>query len=206
MRKLLALVVLVSVFSCKKAAPPPPVVSIDVAAVNAVVPEPFRAKLVFEKRDLPAESMRGKTVFTVAAPKSWVLDEFQLPDTASLHPPYGMDSGYGNGTALKLSSACGGLCEEKDWAKVAAENLSRFGSPPKILRDEKTATSLLRVAEADLGLYFEYSFWYPGATQYFECNVTLLREAGNDEAPDPRTALAPFEQACKAVNVALAKP
>lgn len=205
MRTTLVMWVGLTVLGCTKAAPPPPVVNIDLTAINAAVPEAFREKLKFEKRELTSKSMSGDVVFTFAAPATWVFDDWQLPGMVSLHPPYGMGSGYGNGTAVKVSSACGGACVAKDWAPVAAENLLKFGTPPKTLREEKGAQSLLRVSEGEVEIYFEYSFWYPGSTQYFECNVTLMKEVGDDEQPDPRLALAPFEQACKAVNVAFVK-
>ncbi len=205
MNKTLALCLCLSVLGCTKATPPPPVVNIDVAAINAAVPEAFREKLKFEKRELTGKSMSGDVVFTFAAPATWLSDGMQLPGAVSLHPPYAMNSGYGNGTSVEVSSSCGGACVAKDWAQVAATEQLKFGTPPKTLREEKGAQSLLRVSESETSLWFEYAFWYPGSTQYFRCKVTLMKSGLDDEQPDPRVALAPFEQACKAVNITLVK-
>lgn len=185
--------------SCRKATPPaPPTVNIDVDGTNAAVPANLRDKLKFGKRQLIAKSTTGTVTYSLAAPMEWVEDGNQLPGEVELHPPY--EQGFGNLTHLRLKSSCGGACVAKDWAPVAAAELSKFGSPVTTVREEKLPQSHLRLTDAGDTLYFEYAFWYPGSTQYFSCDATLSNGA-LPGSPDPRPALADFENACRAVNV-----
>lgn len=194
----LSLIAFVGLACSKPAPPPPPVVTIDVDGVNGAVPAPLRSKITFGKRDLTAKSMLGSVTFSLAVPNGWVQEAFQLPGQVELHPPY--DQGFGNLTRLRLKSDCGGECVAKDWAPVAAANLSKFGSPVKTVREEKAPGSHLRVTDDGETLYLEYAFWYPGSTRYFSCEAGLAKN-GSPENPDARPALAAFEKACRAVNV-----
>lgn len=187
--------------------PPPPVVTIDLAAINAAVPVAWKQKIVFAQRELTAKSMSGDVTYTLAAPTAWTADSMQLPGSVSVHPPYGLDSGFNNFTGLKIGSSCEGACVPKDWAAVAAKGFSKFGegAEERVVRDEKKATSHLRITETKDTTYLEYAFWYPGSSRYFKCNATL----GVSQMPDtvdPRPAMAAFEKACQSVNVTLPEP
>ncbi|MDQ3368834.1 MAG: hypothetical protein M3680_25705 [Myxococcota bacterium] len=183
--------------SSKDAAPP--TVPIDAAAVNALVPAAFKDKVVFEQREVEEErGRRSKTVYTLAAPKSWQPGEMKM--FAKLAPP--SEDGFGNRTGLSLGSNCDGACEAKDWAKVSEKvNFSQFRTGYKIVKDEVGKASHLMVAEDDDSLHITYAWWAAGATSYHTCSVTLARSFMNSDGPDPRTAAPAFEKACQAVTV-----
>ena len=59
--------------ACGGGSKSPPAAKIDAAAVNALVPAALQGKLVFEEKSVDEErGRRSKTVYTLAAPKTWV--------------------------------------------------------------------------------------------------------------------------------------
>jgi hypothetical protein len=175
----------------------PPAVKIDVAAVNALVPAELQSKIVFEEKSVDEERGRkSKTVYTLAAPKTWTADD-KLKMFAKLGPP--TEDNFGVFTEISLGSNCDGACESKDWAKVSEKvNFKQFRDK-KILKDELGKTSHLMVAEDGNDTFITYAWWVDGASRYFTCRAVLSQ--GHSEAPDPRAAAPAFEKACQAVNV-----
>jgi hypothetical protein len=178
----------------------PPTVKIDVAAVNALVPEPLKAKLEFVEKSVEEErGRRSKTVYTAAAPKSWTDGDSKMKMFAKLEPPN--SDGFGNFTGMSFGSNCDGRCEEKDWAKVSERDFAQFREKDKkIIKDELGKTSHLMVASSDDDVFITYAWWVDGGERYYTCRATLSK-GFNPDAPDPRTAAAAFEKACQAVNI-----
>jgi hypothetical protein len=191
MKKLSVLVVVVAA-ACGKSdkASAPPAASIDVAAVNALVPAALKDKLVFEKRDVTEErGKRSKVTYTLAAPKDWEQD---MKMFASLKPK--SESSLGFMTSVQVGSNCDGTCEPKDWAKTSEKvNFAQFRDG-KIIKDEQTKTNHLMIAEKNDSTYVVYAWWADGARKYYSCTASLEKEA----AP----AAEAFAKACQAVNMA----
>jgi hypothetical protein len=164
--------------------------AIDVAAVNALVPAALKDKLVFEKRDIPDESSKKPTTWTLAAPKGW---EQKMKMFAKVRPPDSADMGFM--TEFGVSSNCNGSCEPKDWAAESDKvNFAQFKTNgSKIEKDEKGANDRTLIAATDDKRYVVYAWWTSGAKKYFYCTATLEKQV-MDAAPA-------FEKACKAVSV-----
>lgn len=162
--------------------------TIDVAAVNALVPADLKAKLVFEKQDIIEERHRKNVTYTMAAPKGWAP---RMKGFAGLKGPD--DAGFF--TSLDVGSNCDGTCEPKDWAKVADKvNFAQFAND-KVIKNEAGANSRLLVAEAADGktTHVVYAWWTAGAKRYNTCTATLdtpVKAAG--EA---------FAKACQSIGV-----
>ncbi|MBA3499667.1 MAG: hypothetical protein M4D80_09750 [Myxococcota bacterium] len=176
----------------------PPAVKIDAAAVNALVPEPLKAKLEFVEKSVAEERGRSKTIYTLAAPKTWTEGDSKMKMFAKLEPP--SSDGFGNFTGFQFGSNCDGKCEEKDWAKVSEKvNFAQFRGK-KILKDEVGKTSHLMVVEDGDDTFITYAWWVDGGENYYTCRATLSK-GFSSEALDPRAAVPAFEKACQAVNV-----
>lgn len=177
----------------------PPAVAIDAAGANALVPADLKAKIVFEEKSVVEERGRkSKTVYTLAAPKTWTADD-KMKMFAKVSPPH--EDGYGNFTDLGLGSNCDGRCESKDWAKVSEKvDFAQFRTGYKIVKDEAKPTSHLIVATNEDTTYVSYAWWVDGGDHYFTCRAALQKSFMGD-GPDPRAAAPAFEKACQAVNV-----
>ena len=176
----------------------PPAVKIDPAAVNALVPAALQSKIVFEQTSVEEErGRRSKTVYTLAAPKTWKADG-KMKMFAKLSPPN--EDGYGNFTEISLGSNCDGACEAKDWAKVSEKVHFKQFRDKKIVKDELGKTNHLMVVESGDDTHVLYAWWADGGDHYYTCTATLSK-GFSDSAPDPRAAAPAFEKACQAVNV-----
>lgn len=191
-------VVLVLVAACGGGKKTPPAAKIDVASVNALVPAALQSKLVFEEKSVDEERGRGsKTVYTLAAPKSWKAED-KMKMFAKLEPP--SEDGYGHFTEMQLGSNCDGSCEAKDWAKTSEKvDFAQFRDN-KIVKDEVGKTSHLMVVEDGDATRVIYAWWVDGGDHYYTCRATL-EKGFSDTSPDPRAAAPAFEKACQAVNI-----
>ncbi len=165
--------------------------AIDAAAVNSLVPAALKDKLVFEKRDIVLERGRGKTTYTLAAPKGWMQG---MKSFGSLDAP--KDSGMGFFTKLSVGSNCDGTCEAKEWEKIADKVNFAPLAKGKVLKDVKGKGNRLMVAESEGGMKTTevvFAWWTEGADSYRTCKATL-DEAIKDAAPA-------FEKACQAITV-----
>ena len=167
-----------------------PAVALDVAGVNALVPAALKDKLVFEKRDIPDESSKKPTTWTLAAPKGW---EQKMKMFAKVRPPDAANLGFM--TDFGVSSNCDGSCEAKDWAATADKvNFAQYKSNgSKIEKDEKGANDRTMIASTDDRRFVVYAWWKPGDKRYYYCTASLEKPV-MDAAPA-------FEKACKAVSV-----
>lgn len=167
--------------------PSAPPAKIDPAAANALVPAELKEKIVFEQRELQEERGKSSTVtYTLAAPKGWEQSGKMF---AKLRPK----DDLGFMTSFDVGTNCDGTCEPKDWAATADKvNFKQFADG-KILKDEKTDTSRLLIAEKSGSTYVVYAWWTKGGRKYATCSATL-------EAPAAPAAPA-FAEACKAVNI-----
>lgn len=164
-----------------------PAVTIDAAAVNALVPAELKAKLVFDQTDVVEERGKDKLTFTVAAPKGWKQDSKMFAELKG-----GNDVGFM--TSMHLASDCDGTCEPKDWAKSANKVLFDQFKDAGVVKNEQTPTSRLLIATRDKTTFVEYAWWNNDERHYHFCSVTL---------EEPVAAAAPaFAKACQAVNVA----
>lgn len=184
-------------FACGGSGKEPPTAKIDVAAVNALVPDALKAKIVFEEKAVEEERGRkSTTVYTLAAPKTWTAGDMKM--FAKLRPPSA--DGFGNFTEISLGSNCDGACEEKDWAKVSEKVDFKQFRDKKIVKDDLTKTSHLMVADDGDDTFITYAWWVDGGSNYYTCRATLSK-GFSTEGPDPRAAAPAFEKACQAVNV-----
>jgi hypothetical protein len=162
-----------------------PAVAIDAAAVNALVPDALKAKLVFEKRDVVLERTKTPTVFTLAAPKDWTQTSKMF---GNLEPASG-----GFGTELKVGTNCDGQCEPKDWAAIADKTHFAPLASAKVIKDDKaTKGKRTMIAEDGDATHVIVVWWTDGADEYFTCTAKLGSEL-KDAAPA-------FEKACQAVG------
>ena len=178
----------------------PPAVKIDPAASDALVPADLKSKIAFAEASVEEErGKKSKTVYTLAAPKTWKADG-TMKMFAKLRPDH--SEGYGNFTEVSLGSNCDGSCEAKDWAQVSEKvDFAQFrGAGFKIVKDEKTATSHLVTATNDDTTYVSYAWWVDGGDHYNTCRA-VLQKGFMPDSPDPRAAMPAFEKACQAVNV-----
>ena len=158
-------------------------IAIDAAAVNALVPEPLKAKLVFEKRDIVLDQ-GTKHTFTVAAPKGWKQRSKMF---GALEPESG-----GFGTEMSVGTNCNGACEPKDWAKESDEvNFAPLATATKI-KDEKSKGRRTMIATFGDETHVVVVWWTEGASVYFSCTAKFGAEL-KDAAPA-------FEKACQAVG------
>jgi hypothetical protein len=187
MKKVLCLLLLVACGKSDKAADKPAAPTIDVAAVNALVPADLKAKLVFDKTDIVEERHRKNVTYTMAAPKGWAP---RMKGFAGLKGPD--DAGFF--TSLDVGSNCDGTCEPKDWAKVADKvNFAQFASD-KVIKNETSPNSRLLIAERDgKTTHVVYAWWTTGAKRYNTCTATL------DEPV--KAAGEAFAKACQAVAI-----
>jgi hypothetical protein len=177
----------------------PPSVKIDLAAVNALVPDNLKAKFEFvEKSVVEERGRRSKTTYTAAAPKSWTEGDSKMKMFAKLEPP--SSDGLGHFSGMQFGSNCDGRCEEKDWAKVSEKvNFAQFRDK-KIIKDELGKTSHLMIAEDGDDTFITYAWWVDGGSNYYTCTAKLSK-GFSSEALDPRPAAPAFAKACQAVNI-----
>ena len=162
-----------------------PAVTLHLAGINALVPAALKAKVAFEKAEIKRERGSRTTAFTLAAPKGWAQESKEFSNLS----PAGQDM---LGTSIDVGTNCAGVCEPKDWAAVSDEDFAQF-KDAKILKDEKTPTSRLMIAEMSDKTYVQHATWTAGAKRYATCVVTLEDEY--------REAAPAFAKACQTVGM-----
>ncbi|MEJ7602950.1 MAG: hypothetical protein WKG01_33995 [Kofleriaceae bacterium] len=162
---------------------PATTVTIDAAAVNALVPEPLKAKLVFEQRDVVLDQ-GTKHTFAVAAPKGWKQRSTMF---GALEPESG-----GFGTEMKVGNNCDGACEPKDWATVSDKVHFAQLAKATVVKDDKATGKRTMIATQGDETHVIVVWWTEGASEYFSCTAKLGAEL-KDAAPA-------FEKACQAVG------
>jgi hypothetical protein len=180
---------LVVAMSCgKKEEEKAPEVPIDVAAVNALVPESLRDKLVFEQQDIVEERGKSKTIYTVAAPRGWKPG---MKGFATVKPE---EHDLGFFTELSVGTNCDGFCEAKDWAAVV-EKVHKSAISGEIIKDDKRPGGRTIVGKSNDGKTTTVlvASWKEGDRRYAKCEARL-EEALAAAAPA-------FEKACERVRV-----
>lgn len=171
--------------SSSKAAAPE--VKIDAAAVNALVPASLKDKLVFESQKIVEERGRHNRTYTLAAPKGWAS---RMKGFTDLKPPD--NAGLGFFTSMHVGTNCDGSCEPKDWATVSEKvDFKPYRDSGKILKEDKTASSHVMIAEQGDKVYVVSATWEDGGREYHTCHAELEKEV-KDAAPA-------FAKACEAV-------
>lgn len=166
--------------------------AIDAAAVNSLVPEPLKSKLVFEKQDVVLE--RGKdstTTYTLAYPKGWKQG---MKMFGNLEAP--KDAGIGFFTKMSVGPNCDGECKPKEWEKIADQVHFEPLTTGKVLKDVKGKGTRLMVAESagsTSTTEVVFAWWSNGASEYHTCQATLDADI-KDAAPA-------FEKACQAITI-----
>lgn len=165
-----------------------PAVTIDVAAVNALVPTALKDRLVFEKRDLVIERGKHKATYTVAAPAGWtqgskLFAHLKANDTAGL-------------SRLEVGSNCDGECTPKPWEAIA----DRVNFAPRargnVTKDDKAPGRRTMIADVDSGgaaTVVVTAWWTDGDRSYHTCTASLDLTL-KDAAPA-------FDKACQAVAI-----
>lgn len=163
---------------------------LDLAAINALVPDSLKADLVFEATQLDVWGDDTRETFTVATPKGWTGDRAS-PLMVKLEPPAGKLGRY---TLLRVALGGGGKDDKpQDWDAVSRKR--EFNKPKLITieRDEDSPTDHLLV-DTDGTRHITYAWWRPGGLHYYTCEVTLNGPVGAAEAA--------FERACKSITIA----
>ncbi|MEO8705258.1 MAG: hypothetical protein ABI867_34770 [Kofleriaceae bacterium] len=164
--------------------------TIDIAAVNALVPKELKDKLVFEQKPIVLERGKHPTTYTLAVPKGWTQE-------GKMFGTIKADSNGGFFSGMKISSDCDGACEPKKWEAIADKNFFVEQLKGKVIKDEKGANQRLVVADTDRNgvktTNVVFAWWQEGAKSYHVCTANL------DEAI--KAAAPAFEKACQAVTV-----
>jgi hypothetical protein len=154
------------------------------AAVNAAIPAELKGKIEFEIGVLEEKKGKHPRRFKLVRPKGWkpgfMFGELKPADADEFRSPT-----LGK-TRMDLGSNCDGMCEPKEWAKIADKvHFARFAStnqPGKIVKDVKTATSRTVVFEHQVSEHFPdhdvavtivTAWWVPDGHQYFVCEAAL---------------------------------
>jgi hypothetical protein len=164
--------------------------SIDVAAVNALVPAALKDKIVFEKRDIVIERGTSKTTYTMAVPKGWTQEGKMFAHIKA-------DANGGLFSGIEVGSNCDGSCEPKEWEKIADKVNFQPRASGKVSKDDKAKGRRTMIADVESNgvktTDVVVATWTDGASKYFACTAKL-DESIKDAAPA-------FDKACSVVNV-----
>jgi hypothetical protein len=164
--------------------------TIDVAAVNALVPAALKDKIVFEKRDLVIEQGRDKTTYTLAAPKTWTQDSKMWANLKA-------DDKGGFFSGMKVGTDCDGECKPKAWEQIADKNFFAPHAKGKVSKDEKSPGKRTMISDMDESgvktTDVVVAWWTEGDSSYHTC-VAKLDESVKDAAPA-------FDKACQVIIV-----
>ncbi|HEV7559691.1 MAG TPA: hypothetical protein VGO00_29645 [Kofleriaceae bacterium] len=173
-----------------KVADKPAAATIDIAAINGLVPAALKDKIGFEKRDIVIERGKDKTTYTMAVPKGWTQEGKMFAHIKA-------DSNGGFFSGIEVGSNCDGSCEPKDWEKVADKVNFKERAAGKVTKDDKGKGHRTMIADVESNgvktTDVVVATWSDGAKKYFACTAKL-DESIKDAAPA-------FEKACSAVNV-----
>ena len=166
--------------------------AIDAAACNALLPPALKDKIVFEKRELAVKRGRhSTTTYTVAAPKGWKQDMDAFADLKA-------DDKGGFFSAFKVGSNCDGMCEPKDWEKIADKaTFVPNMTGATVVKDVKGPGTRMLIATDTSNTKTTtvvYAWWRTGDSKYYTC-VATLDESVKDAVPA-------FEKACSTMIVA----
>jgi hypothetical protein len=164
-----------------------PAVTIDVAAVNALVPAALKDRLVFEKRDLVIERGKHRTTYPVAAPAGWTQDSKMF---AHLKAKTGASS------RLEVGSNCDGECTPKPWEAIADRVNFAPRAKAKVTKDDKAPGRRTMIADVDTGgagTVVVTAWWTDGDRSYHTCTASL-----DDTLKDAAPA---FDKACQAIAI-----
>ncbi len=164
--------------------------AVDPIAVASLVPPELAPNVEFVTREIVVEGFRRRTVYTLAAPKSWRATSTSFGDLAPA-----AELGLGLFTKMQVSSNCNGECKPKDWAKESEVQFAELAKGT-VKKDVKAATSRLMVGETTIAdnrlVTVLFAWWSPGADKYYYCQADL------DEPV--HAAVAAFEKACQAIK------
>jgi hypothetical protein len=156
--------------------------NVDVAAVNALVPEKLKYRLVFEPRELVAGQHRHVT-YTVPVPKLWRSDDVGGAVAA--------DKTIDGDSSIFLSSSCDApSCTAEDWNGAIDRKIKE--SNVEVVRDEhgdhrRVVVAKPLLVQDDVESITVY-WWRDNATEYHSCQVRL--------AAALKEVAAAFEKAC----------
>lgn len=163
-----------------------PPVTIDVAAVNALVPPALRDRLVFEKRDLVIERGKRTTTYTVAAPAGWVQDSKMFAHLKTTDRT----------SRFEVGANCDGECAPKPWEAIADRVNFAPRARGKVTKDDRAPGRRAMIAGVDApggGTVVVTAWWADGDRSYHTCTASL--DASLEGAAPA------FDKACQAVAV-----
>ena len=169
---------------------------IDLAAVNAAVPEEMRSTLAFEQRDLVVEVEGVKARYSIAVPAGFKIMPWRKPSASNQVIELGdLDQGK-----LTLGSLCDGACGLRDW-KATVDELSfvpiRAIQATEVAADETTTDPATRLERRVLiakhaGVVprttVVHATWMEGGDRYWICQFELTGAF--------QSAVAAFVKAC----------
>ena len=174
---------LVGVFAVANASGCKKTYAVDIAAVNALVPEKLKCRLDFEPRELVA-GLHRHTTYTVPVPKTWRTNE-----VGGSEP---VDKLVDGDSSIFIASSCDqSSCSPKDWNAAIDRKVKE--SYLEVTRDEhgdhrRVVVGKPTLTQQDLTSITVY-WWFDGASEYHMCQVRL--GAGS------KGASAAFEKACE---------
>jgi hypothetical protein len=155
--------------------------TVDVGAVNALVPAKYKYRLEFAPRDVTSGLHRHVT-YTVPVPKGWKSD-----DIGGAEP---VDKAVNGESSIWLHSSCDEAhCSPGDWNAAIDQELELLD----VVRDERGDHRRVVMARPGLPgsdlLSVKVYWWVDGEPEYHACEVRL--GAGLQEAAPA------FEKACE---------
>ena len=168
-----------------------PAVTIDVAAVNALVPAALRDRLVFEQRALVIERGKHTTTYTVAAPVGWTHDSKLFAHLRSAAAP-------GAISRLEVGSNCDGECTPKPWQAIADRVNFAPRATARVTKDDRAPGRRTMITEqgtdgGSAAVVVVTAWWTDGERSYHTCTASLDATL-KDAAPA-------FDKACQAVAI-----
>lgn len=186
---LLTLAALLSLAACKgekagSEGAPEAKTSVDVAAVNAAVPEALAPKITFEQAKLDDDRI------IAAVPSTW--ESKHIPGRYT--PARDADLGFF--TSFGVGSNCDGSCADKDWKATADKvEFEQFTSKDGVVKDEALDGGRFLKAKDGESVHLVFAWWKKGASRYFFCRATL-------EGAEALSAEPAFDKACRSLVIA----
>lgn len=163
-------------------------VTIDLAAVNALVPAALKDRLVFERRELVIQHGAQQASYVVAAPAGWI-------QTSKLFAHLRPAGATATAPRFDVGSNCDGPCTPRPWEAIADRVNFAPRARGKVLKDERSAGRRTMIAQVESAgartTDVVVAWWADGDKRYHVCTA-VLDDALRDAAPA-------FDRACQAV-------
>ena len=156
-------------------------VSVDVAPVNALVPEDLRPTLTFESRELVVEVDGTKARYVMPVPKGYLIMPWVKPDAADRTIRLSDDQ---MATFLTVGARCDGACGVREWKQT----VDKLSFAPTLADEAIVVVSDTTTGDAATGFErrvlitenpklekttITHAAWAAGADRYWTCTFEL---------------------------------